>query len=368
MNEDHNNQIKNIFGTNLKIKRTIRGLTQEELAEKLGVEVRTISRIETGEFGTEFSTIEKISKALNVEAYELFLPLEETGSVTTEQLLPIESQKIYREEIQRISNEEKINAAYKHQVIRNKTEANRFKQNRNSATNKLAPIRVAALAITYSRLIAKFPQEDPGAIWAYLQKVHYQIAVDVDFPTKIAEKFVSAHQSWVKTSGTAFEAFIIKKLDAMLAGLLVLRPGDFKKLCAKSQVINADKLIGKLEDDLLVVFNKEDTHYLVGVIQAKTSVRERIREDAAHSQKMLTVGLWSAHMTIDPDNFLANPKFRQLADGVSELGHVWHGVYKLSSIVSESVGVFDFDKLEKHLGQVVETVLKNEMMAGWRPQ
>ena len=139
-------------------------------------------------------------------------------------------------------------------------------------------------------------------------------------------------------------------------------------MSSKDEIINQNKLIGNREDDLLVVFTIESHYYLVGVIQAKTSVRERMKTDAAHSQLMLKSGLWSIHVTIDPDNFLRNPKFRKLADGTSELGRVWHGVYKLSSLVAESTGIFDFNKLGTHLEQAIQITLQNKMSQGWHPE
>jgi putative transcriptional regulator len=42
-------------------------MTQRELAEKAGVTVETISRLENGKYKPRFSTIKKLAKALGVE-------------------------------------------------------------------------------------------------------------------------------------------------------------------------------------------------------------------------------------------------------------------------------------------------------------
>jgi transcriptional regulator with XRE-family HTH domain len=51
--------------------RQLRGLSQEELAETVGVDRKTISRIEAGLHSTRVSTLLSISAALEVEPGEL---------------------------------------------------------------------------------------------------------------------------------------------------------------------------------------------------------------------------------------------------------------------------------------------------------
>ena len=58
--------VKNTFGKNLKHIRTSRNLTQEELAEKLGIVNSTISQYENGLREPKFNTVNKIANLLNV--------------------------------------------------------------------------------------------------------------------------------------------------------------------------------------------------------------------------------------------------------------------------------------------------------------
>ena len=60
------------FGKHLKKLREAKKLGQEQLAELIGVEYQTISRIETGHYFTSFANLQKISKALNVKIKDLF--------------------------------------------------------------------------------------------------------------------------------------------------------------------------------------------------------------------------------------------------------------------------------------------------------
>lgn len=65
------------FGKRIKKLREIYGYTQEQLAEIVGLEYQTISRIETGMYFTSYETLSKISKAFSVPIKELFNYSEE---------------------------------------------------------------------------------------------------------------------------------------------------------------------------------------------------------------------------------------------------------------------------------------------------
>jgi transcriptional regulator with XRE-family HTH domain len=47
-------------------------MTQEQLAEAIGVSMEFISRMERGHIGASFETIEKLAQVLNVKVEELF--------------------------------------------------------------------------------------------------------------------------------------------------------------------------------------------------------------------------------------------------------------------------------------------------------
>lgn len=60
------------FGKNIKALRDAKGLSQEELAEIIGIEYQSISRIETGMYFTSFENLQKIANALDVSLKDLF--------------------------------------------------------------------------------------------------------------------------------------------------------------------------------------------------------------------------------------------------------------------------------------------------------
>jgi len=65
-------QLKIAFGKRLQFLRLEADMTQEELANDIGVTVESISNIERGVFGPKFDNLEKIAIALNVAVKELF--------------------------------------------------------------------------------------------------------------------------------------------------------------------------------------------------------------------------------------------------------------------------------------------------------
>ncbi len=82
-----NNRISAIFSRNLRRFRTEKKLTQEELAERVGVSNQVISRYELGKMNPSFDTLEKISEVLFVEVYRFFIDEQNSVRVISEQNL-----------------------------------------------------------------------------------------------------------------------------------------------------------------------------------------------------------------------------------------------------------------------------------------
>jgi transcriptional regulator with XRE-family HTH domain len=66
--------IKEIFATNLRYSRKKKGLTQEKLAEKADISVRYIAMLELGNSFPSGEMLEKLSEALDIQAFQLFYP------------------------------------------------------------------------------------------------------------------------------------------------------------------------------------------------------------------------------------------------------------------------------------------------------
>ena len=61
------------LGQRIKFLRKSCNITQERLAELINMDITSLSKIETGRNYPQPETIEKISKALNVDVSQLFL-------------------------------------------------------------------------------------------------------------------------------------------------------------------------------------------------------------------------------------------------------------------------------------------------------
>lgn len=64
--------LRRTFGLCVKAHRRRLGFTQETLAETAGMSLDMIAKIEGGTSGASFGTIEQLSRALSVEAADLF--------------------------------------------------------------------------------------------------------------------------------------------------------------------------------------------------------------------------------------------------------------------------------------------------------
>jgi transcriptional regulator with XRE-family HTH domain len=60
------------FGRRLRELRRSAGITQEQLANEVGLTVESISNIERGIFGPRFDNLESIAQTLNVPVKALF--------------------------------------------------------------------------------------------------------------------------------------------------------------------------------------------------------------------------------------------------------------------------------------------------------
>ena len=67
--------IKEIFAANLKENRRKKGLTQEKLAETADISLRYIAMLELGKSFPSGEMLEKLAKALEIQAFQLFYPL-----------------------------------------------------------------------------------------------------------------------------------------------------------------------------------------------------------------------------------------------------------------------------------------------------
>lgn len=96
------NDLKKLFGKRVKIFRQKQKLSQEELAEKIGIAVTNMGKIERGESFVTAATLAKLAQVLDIEVKELF---------DFENYKPVEDMK--REINLEIQSDENIKLIYK---------------------------------------------------------------------------------------------------------------------------------------------------------------------------------------------------------------------------------------------------------------
>lgn len=64
--------LKNKFGKRIKELRKAMGYTQEELAERIGIEPTNLSKIENGLHFPQSEKLEKLARLFNIKIMELF--------------------------------------------------------------------------------------------------------------------------------------------------------------------------------------------------------------------------------------------------------------------------------------------------------
>lgn len=70
------NSTSEIFRKNLKFYRARQGYTQEKLSEICDISTDYLSQIERGKRTPSFKRMELIAKALNIDVYKLFMPMQ----------------------------------------------------------------------------------------------------------------------------------------------------------------------------------------------------------------------------------------------------------------------------------------------------
>lgn len=70
MPEDHEHLT--LFGERVRLFRVSRGLTQSQLADEVGLDRKTVNRLESGQYSTSLRNVFRISAALGVLPAHLF--------------------------------------------------------------------------------------------------------------------------------------------------------------------------------------------------------------------------------------------------------------------------------------------------------
>ncbi len=65
-------ELKKLVGKKIQQIRKHKGITQEKLAEMIGIEVPSLSNLETGKYSPSTETLQKLADVLGVKAWEFY--------------------------------------------------------------------------------------------------------------------------------------------------------------------------------------------------------------------------------------------------------------------------------------------------------
>ena len=151
---------------------------------------------------------------------------------------------------------------------------------------KKAFIAVAKAMMTATQLC---PQANPADLWVHLIYREFR------------ERAGRSDQSWKRVSGQAFEnVIVLTYAPRLLEHQIVLRV---------ARTIDAVKLglqargMGNFKTDLILEGIYGIQTYIFGAVHCKSSIAERLTDDAPASEYLIKEGLWSGVATLDSKMF-----------------------------------------------------------------
>lgn len=198
-----------------------------------------------------------------------------------------------------------------------------------------------AIESTFKLALKKYPTVNPADLWDAIYSAHLSRKTGQSIKAEVIESVISADQSWKKSSGHAFESYIAETVNPKLKkeNLQFLLQKDLQKLMKKGEIANGTQQLEWLEVqvnkdvfDLYALYEFQKKKYVYGVIQSKTSIRDRVSRDREPSMNAMSQPFWSVAVTLNGD-FFKGDKFNEMVNGgtIEFQQNGWHGMYVLSN-------------------------------------
>jgi len=222
---------------------------------------------------------------------------------------------------------------------------------------RLAAQRKAIDKVLVGSLLKYSPEVSEKDLWAEIAVTHKlnvadlgQFGIDEDTQTKVLETCLSAHQSWIKSSGHSFERYISNISNEALQKneIRFILQSELTKMIKENRLTNTEDDIVGLQGwgkdfDLYAIQEVHGEVHVFGCIQSKTSIRDRVGRDVTFSHNAMDGLFWSAAVTLD-GAFLNMPEFIHMVNGgASYRTNGWHGMYAMSGIESSNGRIYKVD-------------------------
>ena len=184
-----------------------------------------------------------------------------------------------------------------------------------------------------------YPNVEPADIWKTIYEIHVHHKSGIG-DTRTINSVISANQSWIKSSGHAFEAMIkvLGNLCLNSDGIEIVLQRDLSTLVKAKEIANEPRDISWLKEqidgnifDLYALVDTPRGKCCFGCIQSKTSIRDRVTRDREPSIHAMQSYFWSVALVLDGE-FLKNGKFQTMVNGGTHEHPTngWHGMYVFS--------------------------------------
>lgn len=222
---------------------------------------------------------------------------------------------------------------------------------------RLAAQRKAIDKVLVDSLLKFSPEISESEIWNEIGIVHKvnvaelsDFGIDEDMQVEVIKRCLSAHQSWIKSSGHSFERYIsnIQSDKLQRNEIRFILQSELTKMIKENVLTNTSEDIAGLSSwgkdfDLYAVQSVHGDTHVFGCIQSKTSIRDRVGRDVTFSHNAMDGLFWSVAVTLDGD-FLNMPEFVHMVNGGGSYGkNGWHGMYAMSGISDKNERIYKVD-------------------------
>ena len=206
-----------------------------------------------------------------------------------------------------------------------------------------------AIKKTFDNALKKYPTVEPDEIWDQICVAYVLHKAKLSSPSivpSLIRIIVSSHQSWIKSSGHAFEAYIEEHVNPDLknrkSNIRFVLQKELTSLIKSKSIHNSKKDLNWLKGqckkdvfDLFAIYTVNGDDYVFGCVQSKTSIRDRVTRDREPSLDAMKLGFWSIVITLNGE-FLSLPKFQDMVNGNGSgfAANGWHGMYVMSRVTS----------------------------------
>ena len=222
---------------------------------------------------------------------------------------------------------------------------------------RLAAQRKAIDKVLVESLLKYSPHVSESEIWNEIGTVHKvnvaelsDFGISEDVQAEVIKRCLSAHQSWIKSSGHSFERYIsnIQNDELCRNEIRFILQSELTKMIKENALTNTPEDIAGLSSwgkdfDLYAVQSVHGDTHVFGCIQSKTSIRDRVGRDVTFSHNAMDGLFWSVAVTLDGD-FLNMPEFVHMVNGGGSYGkNGWHGMYAMSGITDKNGRIYKVD-------------------------